>query len=1103
MLGFSCRKAFCAFFALVFCALAFCGLAIAQTNTSAISGTITDESGSVVPNVSVTVTEDGTGLVRTVKNSDSGEYTVAQLPPGRYTVKVEATGFQSAVTNGLNLDIAQRARVDFTLHLGNVTQEIEVTAHAQLMDVDTASLGQTIERRTVQDLPLNGRNYLTLGALSPGVTPQIPASQGPASFVSSTTARPDRSILIGGQRESSTSYLLDGVELRNPRVGDTSINASVDAIQEFKIQRNFFEPEFGNSPGIINVATRGGSNQWHGSVYELLRNDKLDARNFFSPTHEPFKRNQFGFSLGAPIIKDKLFIFGNYEGMRERLGVVQRGLYPTQNQLSGNFAGDNTIYDPLTLNAAGTARLPFANNIVPASRINAVSKNFFKYIPVVNGPTVQGANLVGTPSQSIDDNQETVRVDWIISPKNSVFGRQTWQNAPLLPASLVPFGGQQTPSTGTNEVVQLTTLISPSVVNVARAYHAYAKLFGQQVPVSSNIAAEIGITGVSTEPFNWGVPNVGWSGYSGIGSNGLTQGNRINSYDLYDSLAWNRGSHSFKFGAEVRQSRVFLDSDNGPRGSFTFSPSWTAAVDPTTGNPVTGTGQSIADFLLGYPTNMSGAVGTSQTHFQYYTNNFFAQDDWKINRQLSISYGLRYEYASPPVAQELNHVFGFDPVAGKQLFPILGQIRNSIVKPDKTNFAPRLGLAYNPAWAPTVVVRAGIGIYFDQSQMNEAQFMTNSPPTFFQQNFNYTGRGLPPAQFGVNTLPVTAVPPITTSYQTPPGTNVFAIELNGKKPREYMWNLSVQKSFSTNWVFEAAYMGAQSRRLSKRYNLDAPVSPSNLYTVIPSLDPYPNINGILYSSQAGKATFHALNLKAERRFAAGFSLLVAYSWAHSIDTDSGGSFGSPNLNPANFQLDHASSDFDIRHRLVGSLLYELPFGKGKRFLNSAPTFVNLIAGGWQLNVIPSFQSGVVRNVTSPNTSTISFITQRADATGIDTSSSFTRNGATITPGDDFGGANSSLYWFNPNAFSRTAPLKLGTSGRNLIRGPGFQNWDISLFKNVRIREGMNFQFRGEFFNAWNHARFNPPNMDVSSAFFGQIQSAQPPRIIQLGLRLQF
>jgi hypothetical protein len=1087
-----------------FLALSFCGFTAAQVNTSAISGTVTDESGSIVPNVSITVTQESTGFARTTKTADNGEYTVAQLPPGRYTVKAEATGFQSAVASAINLDIAQRSRVDITMHVGNVTQEIEVTARAQLMDVDTASLGQTIERRTVQDLPLNGRNYLTLGALSPGVTPQIPASQGPASFISSTTARPDRSILVGGQRESSTSYLLDGVELRNPRVGDTSINPSVDSVQEFKIQRNFFEPEFGNSPGIVNVATRAGSNQWHGSVYELVRNDRFDARNFFSPSAEPFKRNQFGFSLGAPIWKDKLFAFGNYEGMRERLGVVQRGLYPTQTQLSGNFVGDKTIYDPLTLNAAGTARQPFAGNVVPANRINGVSKNFFPYIPVVNGPTVQGNNLVGTPVQKIDDNQETVRVDWVINPKNSLFFRETWQNAPLIPASLFPFGGQQTPSAGSNQVAQLTTLITPMVVNVARIYHSYALLFGQQVPVDRNIAAEIGITGVSTQQLNWGIPNVAWTGYSGIGSNGLTQGNRINSYDIADSLAWTHGSHSFKFGAEVRQSRVFLDSDNSPRGTFTFTGGWTAAVDPATGNPVTATsGQPIADFLLGYPNNMGGAVGTSQTHFRFYTNNFYAQDDWKITKQLSLSYGLRYEYVTPPVAEEQNHVFGFDPATGKQLFPVLGQIRPSIIAPDKTNFAPRLGLAYNPAWAPSIVVRAGAGIYFDQTQMNETQFTTNSPPTFFQQNFNFTGKGLPPAQFGVNTLPVTPVPPITTSYQIPPNTNLFAIELNGKKPREYMWNFSVEKSLGANWMVEAAYMGSQSRRLSKRYNLDAPVLPGILYSVVPSVDPYPATLGMLYSSQSGKGTFNALNLKAERRFATGFSLLVSYSWSHSIDTDSGGSFGSPNLNPANFQLDRASSDFDIRQRLVGSLLYELPFGKGKQFLNSSSTVVNLLAGGWQLNVIPSFQSGVVRNVTSPNTSTISFITQRADATGIDPFSSFTSNGASITPGEGFGDTNRSLYWFNPNAFSLTAPLRLGTSGRNLIRGPGYQNWDVSLFKNFTIREGMNLQFRSEFFNSMNHPRFNPPNMDRSSAFFGQIQSAQPPRIIQLGLRVQF
>ncbi len=1077
--------------------------ASAQTNTSAIAGVVTDETGGVVPSATVTVTDAGTGQVRTTSASTTGEYVVPQLPPGKYDVKVSARGFETALASGVTLEIAQRARLDFAMKVGALSQQVEVKAHAAVMDTDTASLGQTIEQHTIRDLPLNGRNYLTLGSLSPGVVPQIPASEGPASFVASTTGRSDRSILVGGQRESSTSYLLDGVELRNPRVGDTSINPSLDAVEEFTIQRNFFEPEFGNSPGIINVATKSGTNQWHGSVFEFLRNDAFDAKNFFSSTTEPFKRNQYGFSVGAPILKDKLFVFGNFEGMRQRLGVIQRGDFPRQDELNGNFSGDAPIYDPLTFNASTGTRQPFAGNVIPANRINTVSKNFFPYIPVVNGLPVQGANLVGTPVQKINDDQETVRVDYIISPKNSLFARQTWENAPLIPASLVPDGGQQVNSSGANEVAQLTTTLTPTIVNVARAYHSYANLFGEQTPVSSNLAQSIGITGVSTTPLNWGVPNVSWTGYSGIGSNGLTQGDRINSYELADSLSWTRGSHALKFGAEVRQSRMFLDSDNGPRGSFGFAASYTAALNPATGNPVTGTGNSVADFLLGYPTTMSGAVGTSQTHFRFYTTNLYAQDDWKVSRSLTINYGLRYEYVTPPVAEELSHVFGFDFATGKQLFPTLGQIRKSIVNPDRLNFAPRLGLAYNPQWARSFTIRAGSGIYYDQTQMNEAQFTTNSPPTFFQQNLGYTGKGLPQAQFGVNTLPVLPVPAISTSYVTPPGTNVFAEELRGRKPREYMWNLSVQKSIGQEWLAEVAYVGSQSRLLSKRYNSDAPAVPGDLYNVVPGSQIFPNLGGMLYSSESGKGNYNALNTKLERRFNSGFSLLIAYSWSHSIDNDSGGSFGSPNLNPANFQLDKGSSDFDIRHRFVGSILYELPFGKGKTILGSASGALNQVVGGWQLNLIPTFQSGVNRSVTSPNTSTIAYITQHANATGIDSGSSFTLNGQTITPGQGFGSNNTSLYWFNPKAFSQAAPLTFGTSGRDIIASPAFFNWDISLFKTFVLHEGITLAFRAEFFDALNQVRFDPPNLDSSSPFFGQLQSAEQPRIIQLGLRLQF
>ena len=1075
----------------------------AQVNTSTIAGIVMDESGSVAPNVEVTAVQEATGLTRKTHTNETGEYVLPQLPPGRYQVTAEAAGFQKTIIRDVMLAIAQRERIDIALKVGQVAEEVTVSGSAQLIEPDTASLGQLIERRTIQDLPLNGRNYLTLGALSPGVVPAIPPAQGSASFIGATTQRPDRSILVGGQRESSTSYMLDGIELRNPRVGDTSMNPSLDSIQEFKIQRNFFQAEFGNSPGIINVATKSGSNEWHGSAYELLRNNKMDARNFFSAVPEPFKRNQFGGSLGAPVLKEKLFVFGSYEGFRQRLGSVQRGLYPTQKLLGGDFSGENLIYDPLTFNADTGSRQLFAGNVVPASRINAISKKFYPYIPVTNNPTVQGANVVGTPVQRLTDNQESIRLDWLINSKHSLLARQAWQSAPLDPAALVPYGGRQVISRAYNEMAQLTSTLTPTVVNVLRLYHSYANLFSQQVTVPSNIGADIGITGISTIQRNWGVPAVSWAGFSSIGSDGLTQGGILNNYNITDSVAIVPGRHSFKFGFDIRQSRMFLDSDNSIRGSFTFASSYTAALNPQNGNPVPGSGHPVADFLLGYPTNMIGALGTSQTHFRFYTDNFYVQDDWKLTPELTINYGLRYEFVSPPTAQELDHVYGFDFTTGKQLFPILKQIRPAIVEPDHKDFAPRLGLAYNPRWAPSWVVRAGAGIYYDQTQANEVQFITNSPPTFFQQNINVTGRGLPAYQFGVNTLPIVPLPPINADYQIPIGTAFFAQELNGRKPRVYMYEAAVQKSIFKDWLAEVAYAGSQGKRLSKRYNADPPATPGVLYRVTPSAVPFPNLGSILYSSQAGKSSFHALNLKLERRFASGFSLLTSYSWSHSIDTDSAGSYGTPNLNPANFQLDNGSSDFDIRQRFVASFLYELPFGRGKRLLGGVNGALNQVVGGWQLNTITAFQSGVNRNVTSPNTSTVARITQRADATGVNTGSDFTKNGQTIHPGSDFGSTNRSLYWFNPNAFASPAPLTFGTSGRDLISAPGFWNWDLSLFKNFHFSERKVLQFRAEFFDAFNQVRFDPPQLDTSSLFFGQIQSAEPPRILQMGLRFQF
>jgi hypothetical protein len=1080
----------------------FASVASAQVTTSTIAGTVSDESGAAVPNAEVTVTLGATGLTRRVSTNEAGEYVVPQLGPGVYRISAQAQGFQTAVLEAIELQIAQRATVNISLRIGQVTETMTITERTPLLESETASLTQTVARRAINDLPLNGRNYITLGSLSPGVTPQIPASTGPASFVSATTQRPDRSILVGGQRESSTGYLFDGIELRNPRVGDSAMTPSIDAVQEFKIQRNFFQAEFGNTPGIINIASRGGSNEFHGGVFWFLRNNAMDARNFFASSVEPFKRNQFGFFYGGPVIRNKVFVFANYEGFRQRLGIVQRGIFPTQTQLSGNFSGGPVIYDPLTFNPATNTRQPFAGNRIPADRINRVSRNFFPYIPVTDSPIIGGANLTGTPVQRLDDDQYTLRGDWLVNPNHSLFGRWSWQDAPLSPAALQPLGGREVTSKAYNAVVQLTSTLRPNVVNVFRASYAYATLFGKQVTVDRDLAAEIGITGVSNVRLNWGVPVVSWQGYSGIGSDGLTQGNFLHNYQIQEALTWIKGSHTVKFGYEVRQSRNQLDSDNGPRGNFTFARSFTAASDPATGNPVAGTGESVADFLLGYPTNLSGAVGTSLTHFRFWTHNAFVQDDWKVSRELTLNYGLRYEFIGPPapIAQERNKVYGFDFRTGRQLFPVLGQIRDSVVNPDFRNWAPRFGFAYNPGWGRGFVLRGGIGIYYDQAQMNETQFITNGPPIFRQQNYNVTGRGLPEFEFGRNTLPVTPVPPIDENYQTPPGTFLFAQEIDGRKPRVYMITTSLQRSLGQDWVAEAAYVGSKGRRLSKRYNAYANATPGVLYDVTPGVaTQYPRLTGILYSSLAGWSEFHALNLRLERRLANGYSLLTAYTFGKSIDTDSGGAFGTPNLNPANFQLDKGPSDFDINHRWVMSGVWELPFGRGKKYGSGMSRAADLFAGGWQLNAITSWQSGVRRSVVSPNTSTVAFISQRADATGIDPKSSF----GGITPGKDFGGANSARYWFNPAAFRATAPLRFGTAGRTTMVGPAWVNFDLSVFKNFLFTETVMLQFRAEAFNALNNVQFNPPDMNVASPTFATLQGAQRPRVMQMALRLTF
>jgi len=1080
-----------------------------QGAAAQIFGVVMDRTNAVLPGVHITVTNIETGVQRRAVSGHAGRYAVLQLPPGTYEMTFHREGFRPLGRWGIHLEVNQKARIDATMAVGTLATSILVLADTDLKDPESASLTQTIPRRAIRDLPLNGRNYLRLGSLSAGVTPQIPPSQGPASFIGATTQRPGRSILVGGNRESSTSYLLDGVEIRNPRVGDTSLNPSLDAIHEFKIQRNFFSAEFGFAPAVVNIASRSGTNQWHGSAYEFLRNNRFDARNFFAKEPEPFKRNQFGFSAGGPLAENAVFIFGSYEGLRQRLGAVQRGRFPTTTMLSGDFTGQNTIHDPLSFDADAGTRDPFPNNVIPASRINRVSRNFFPFIPETDRPTVNGANLTGNPVEKLDDDQFHVRSDWIASPRHSLFGRVSWQDAPLSPASLAPLGGRQVIYKGTNETVQLTSTVSPRLVNHLRLSHHYAELFGQHVPVDRNLAAEIGVTGVSRVPRNFGVPAVAWQGFDSIGSDGLTQGSIMNRYEVSDTVSMIRGPHRIKFGGNLRQARLFLDSDNSPRGNFSFSPAWTAALGAS-GGPAPGTGHSVADFLLGFPQSQSGAAGTTQTHFRFWQSSLYIQDDWKLRPDLTLNLGLRWEYTSPPRAEELGNISAFNFAAdgssnaGLQKFPLLGQVRETVVTRDLTNFAPRVGLAWNPSFAKSWAFRAGAGVYYDQTQMNELQFMTNSPPGFRQQNQVFEGRGLPKAEFGVNALPEVAIAPVSPGFETPQGSFLFAIEEDGAKPREYMWTFSVQKSVGDEWLAEAAYVGLQGRRLSKRFNADAAATPGVLQDVTPGVRRFPGISGVLFSSRSGKSQFHALNLKLERRFAKGFSVLAAFNWGHSIDTDSGGSFGTPNLNPANFQLDRGSSDFDIRRRFTASAIYELPLGKDRRYLRNASGLLNAVVGGWQLNTITVFQTGVQRSVTAPNRTTIPFISQRADHTGVNPDAPFqTADARTIRPGEDFSGTNPELFQLNPAAFAEPGPLRFGTSGRNIIAGPGFWNADLSLFKTASLTEQTTLQFRAEFFNAFNNVRFDPPNLNAGDPRFGRILSAQAPRIIQFGLRLEF
>jgi outer membrane receptor protein involved in Fe transport len=1085
-----------------------------QTVTARVVGTVRDASGAAIPGASVTLVEKATGGVQRTVTDSSGDYTVMHLKPGVYQIAAEAKGFKRTATSDIELLVNQTARVDLTLQIGDVSESVEVIAAAPLVASETSSVSQVIDSRQMADLPLKGRSFYMLAVLAPGTVPTAPTS-----FVATRRPMPGGlnapGFNVGGAREKSNGYLIDGVDAQDPHYLTPSFFASVDAVQEFRLETNAFSAEFGRSAAQVNATTKSGTNEYRGSAYHFFRNDALDATNFFDNRNArgkaPLRYNQFGATFGGPMMlprvyngRNRSFFFMNYEGTRVRRGRTGQASVPTVEQRSGDFnplrfRNNQAIYDPATTRpnpaGAGFIRDPFAGNRIPAARIADFAKTVLSFYPQPNSAAATGNNYFAALSDISDNNQGIARLDHRFNDMNSIFFRLAIFDGLETNKSPIEKSGITTFVRTYNTAFNYVRSFSSSFVNELRlGYNRPTYLVLQDGAYGTDYASLLGLRNLLRDPIARGVPHVVLTGFTTIGHqfNPTTQVSNV--YHLVDHVSLVRGVHTVKTGIDFRKTNYNDRSENSSRGNFSF----TGVMTALPGVPTTGV--AIADLLLGLPITAAGSSTSLAGNFNGFTYAFFVQDDWRLSRRLTLNLGLRYELNTrySDVQNRLTLFDGAYP-GGRLLIaggnkawipsPAPAVVDSGVSTPrgllpnDTNNWAPRIGLAFRPHGDSRLAIRASYGIFYDIVELQDIRTFIRNPP--FGEVTDL--RGDANAHSGsASALRVTELFPERGSPRSRPA--VFS--MSGRYPDPYyqQWNLTVQRAIGSSTVFELGYIGSKGTRLAQRLNgnqarLDA--DPSRP-TPILSRRRYPLFGDtIRLTDNSANSSYHAGYVKSERRFSSGFSYLASYTFAKALDSAS--LIDDQPRDIFNLRLNRGRSGFDIRHRIVFSGSWELPFGRGRRFANGGG-LLDLLLGGWQSNIIAQWRSGfpfsVFAGIDSCNCAAASQLAQQVG----NPRTGFTR---------------SIDQWFNTRAFVRPAIGTFGSSGRNILDGPSQITFDLSLFKTFRFSERSALQFRAEAFNAFNNTPFNQPGSTVGTPTYGTIHSAADPRAIQLALKLRF
>jgi len=1083
----------------LFCAIALFASWLApvgtsQTNTSVVEGRIADPSGGVVRDCRVVLTSLKTGGSLGTQSNEAGIFIFPSVPVGSYDLKIAKEGFRVYELSDFRVTVEQRATVDVELQLGPLTESVTVEAadSAPLLEPSSSELGTLIEPVSVQQLPLNGRNYLQLGYLYGAAGDGGPVS---SDFLATQTGHPDRDITIAGVEQDLIGYTVNGISVAGTRLGDLALDVSISAIDQFKVVQGFVMPAMGPDPGIVNVVTKSGSNSIHGEVFEFLRNKDLDARNFFEQEAHPgpFQRNQFGAALGGPIVHNRVFFFANYEGFRQVEATPAGGFAPTEAMFQGDFrALPATIYDPANYGAASGQRAPFPGNLIPQSRINSVAEDLLTYYLPGASYNMIPSNVFGNPVQTQTSDQGGMRIDANLSKANTLFGQYMEEVSPVDNPALFPVSGLYYHMNTEFGMAQLTSALTPSLVNelhlgVTRPFLFYGGI-GQP-----GVEEKAGITGTADTN---GVPGITLGGFSSFGTAQSIIGNIDNNYQVYDSLKLVRGKHEIEIGANLRYIRTTQESANwNARGTLVFNPVFTAQLAPgTTGQlaPVAGTGSSFADFLLGMP--VSGTVTSMpRTHYRWTEGDPYVQDTWRLRPNLTINLGLGWYVGTPPnpSGNDANYPHAFDFQTGKVLYAALNQINPEIYSTDWKNISPRLGLAWQPAFWSGTVIRAGAGLYYSSERALYDLFGITAPGVSIVQSIaNSPNNPQPEYLLGKNVFPPMSQVPITQQFENNLTGTVLALDQGLRTPYSQQWNLGIEHTFLKNTLAGVSYVGSESRRLPIRWNVDDCSTPDSL-VCNSAARPWPQYSYVYFAADAGFASYQALTAKFQREFSGGFNFIANYTWSKALtDTMEGGANTPLNQMGSCLDCDKGLADFNVPQRLTFAGVWELPFGKGKRFLQGMSPVWNRVLGGWAADAIATFSSGNPFVVNAPNDTADPLTNFRPNRLC---------DGRTDLQNQNL--RTNGLYWIDPACFAAPAAGFFGNSGGFILTGPGVNNWDIALEKNAGLGESMRAQFRAEFFNAWNHAQFMNPSSTVGAPNFGQVTQARDAREIQFGLKL--